>query len=84
MAKSIYLTISRRANESLRTADAGLAIKPNYASLYFVRSSAESSLGQFEEAKSDAQQAMRLSSRDPLVGVFHIVSGDAELGLTGC
>jgi adenylate cyclase len=81
LAKSIYLTISRRASESLRAADAGLAINPNYASLYFVRSSAKSSLGQFERAKSDAQQAMRLSPRDPLVGVFHIVSGDAELGL---
>ena len=41
LAKSIYLTISRRANEALRTADAGLAINPNYASLYLVRSSAE-------------------------------------------
>ena len=27
------------------------------------------------------QQAIRLSPRDPLIGVFHVVSGDAELGL---
>jgi len=81
LAKSVYLGLSRRFDEALRTADAGLAINPNFAPLYFVRSSAKSSLGQFEQAKSDAQQAMRLSPRDPLVGVFHIVSGDAELGL---
>jgi adenylate cyclase len=80
-AKSAYLALSRRADESLRTADAGLAINPNYASLYSMRSTAKSSLGQFEQAKSDAQQAIRLSPRDPLIGLFHIQLGDAELGL---
>ena len=81
VAKSAYLLLSRRFDEALRAADAGLAINPNYARLYGVRSSAKSSLGQFEQAKSDAQQAMRLSPRDPLIGVFHVHSGDAELGL---
>ena len=37
-AKSIYLSFSRRSDEALRTADAGLAINPNYAPLYVVRS----------------------------------------------
>jgi adenylate cyclase len=81
LAKSVYLSISRRFEESLRTADAGLAINPNYAALYAPRSTDKASLGQFEQAKSDAQQAMRLSPHDPLIGVFHIHSGDAELGL---
>jgi adenylate cyclase len=80
-AKSVYLFISHRADEALRTADAGLAINPNYAPLYGTRSTAKSALGQFEQAKSDAQQGMRLSPRDPLVGVSHIRLGDAELGL---
>ena len=80
-AKGAYLFISRRADQSLRTADAGLAINPNYAALYGVRSNAKSSLAQFEQAKSDAQQAMRLSPRDPLIGLFHVQLGDAELGL---
>jgi adenylate cyclase len=80
-AKSVYLVRSRRADESLRTTDAGLAINPSYASLYSMRSTAKSSLGQFEQAKSDAQQAIRLSPRDPLVGLFHVQLGDAELGL---
>ena len=80
-AKSIYLSISHRFDEALRTADAGLAINPNYAPLYAARSIANASLGQFEQAKSDAQQAMRLSPRDPLIGLFHVHLGDAELGL---
>jgi adenylate cyclase len=80
-AKSAYLALSRRADESLRTADAGLAINPNYASLVSMRSTAKSSLGQFEQAKSDAQQAMRLSPRDPIIGLFRVQLGDAELGL---
>jgi adenylate cyclase len=80
-AKSAYLVRSRRADESLRTADAGLAINPNYASLYSIRSTAKSSLGQFEQAKSDAQLAIRLSPRDPLIGLFHVQLGVAELGL---
>ena len=80
-AKSAYLSLSRRFDEALRTADAGLAIDPNYASLYYVRANAKSSLGRYEQAKADVQQAMRLSPRDPRIGVFHMVSGDAELGL---
>jgi TolB-like protein len=83
-AKSAYLYFSHRADESLRTANAGLAINPNYAALYGVRSTANSSLGQFEQAKSDAQQAMRLSPRDPLIGLFHVRLGNAELGLGHC
>jgi adenylate cyclase len=79
--KSAYLSLSRRFDEALRTANAGLAINPNYASLYYVRANAKSSLGQFEQAKPDVKQAMRLSPRDPRIGVFHMVSGDAELGL---
>ena len=80
-AKSVYLFMSRRFDESLRAADAGLAINPNYAPLYAARSAAKTSLGQFEQAKSDGQQAMRLSPRDPLTGLFHIDLGNAELGL---
>jgi tetratricopeptide (TPR) repeat protein len=79
--KSAYLVLSRRFDESLRAADAGLAINPNYASLYGSRSNAKASLGRFEQAKSDAQQAMRLSPRDPLIGLFRVQQGDAELGL---
>ena len=65
--KSGYLTASRRPDEGLRAADAGLAIDPNYADLVAWRSLAETYLRQFEQAKSDVQQAakIRLSPRDP-------------------
>jgi tetratricopeptide (TPR) repeat protein len=79
--KSSHLSISRRFDEAIRTADAGLAINPNYAPLYGTRSMANASLGRFEQAKSDAQLAMRLSPRDPSIGLYRIWLGDAELGL---
>jgi adenylate cyclase len=80
-AKSQYLTISLRPNDGLRVADAGLVINPNFAYLYGARSSAETYLRQFEQAKSDVEQAMRLSPRDPRTGQFHNWLADAELGL---
>jgi TolB-like protein/DNA-binding winged helix-turn-helix (wHTH) protein len=78
-AKSIYLFL-HRPDEALRAADAGLAVNPNYANLYEARAAAEINLGRFEQAKSDTQQAMRLSPRDPYLGSWHQVLGDAELG----
>jgi tetratricopeptide (TPR) repeat protein len=33
------------------------------------------------QAKADAQWAMRLSPRDPYLGVFHVDVGDAEISL---
>jgi adenylate cyclase len=79
--KSVYLTMSGRPNEGLRVADAALAINPNYAPEYAYRSIAESHLHQFEQAKSDLQQAMRLSPRDPRMGLWHDAMAEAELGL---
>ncbi len=79
-AKSFYLYISHRPTESLGAANAGLAIDPNYASLYAARRGAELSLGRYAEAKADIEQAMRLSPRDPDIGTWHMYMGDAELG----
>jgi TolB-like protein/lipoprotein NlpI len=79
--KSVYLTMTGRPKEGLRVEDAALAINPNYASAYSYRAFAEVALGQFEQAKSDAQQAMRLSPRDPRMGSFHEYMANAELGL---
>lgn len=42
---------------------------------------AESYLGQFEQARSDVQKAVRLSPRDPRLGQWHNKMADAELGL---
>ena len=81
LCERFYLFISRRWNEALGTANAELPIDPNDAALYSIRSSAETSLGQYEQAKSDALQAIRLSPRDPFVGGWHLGLGDAELNL---
>ena len=78
--KSIYLAELRRSDEALRVADAGLAVNPNIQWLYTARAMAELGLGRFDEAKSDVQQAIRLSPRDPFVTYFHTAIGDAELG----
>ena len=79
--KASYLFLTQRPNEALRAADAGLAINQNTAALYGTRAFAEISLGRFEQAKSDAQHAMRLSPRDPYIGFWHVGLGDPELGL---
>jgi adenylate cyclase len=79
--KSVYLRMSNHANEAVQVADDGLAVNPNSNVLYGARSAAEVSLGRFEQAKSDAQQAIRLSPRDPQVGLRHVTMGDAEVGL---
>jgi adenylate cyclase len=79
--KSFYLNGSSRPNEGLVAADEGLAINPNYAPLYNVRGYPEISLGRFDQAKSDIVQAMRLSPRDPIMGLWRMNLADAELGL---
>ena len=82
LAKGWYLgLVSHQFGESLGAADAGLAANPNFAPLYVPRAAAKNSLGRFEQAKLDAERAMRLSPRDPLIGLFHVVAGDAEISL---
>ncbi len=73
--------MAHRYSEALGVTDAGLAVIPNFVPLYIPRTVAENSLGRFEQARVDAQRAMRLSPRDPLVGVFHVDLGEAEMGL---
>ncbi len=79
--KSLFLTVSQRANEGLSVADAGLAINPDDPVLYRARGLAENALGRYEQAKSDVQQAIRLGPRDPRIGLWLDSLGDAELGL---
>src|SRR5271165_3861439 len=79
--KSLFLTVSQRANEGLSVADAGLAINPDDPVLYRARGLAENALGRYEQAKSDVQQAIWLGPRDPRIGLWLDSLGDAELGL---
>jgi adenylate cyclase len=78
-AKCSYLSLSHRESEALGCADSGLAVNPNSAPLYATRGLAETALGRFEQAKSDIRQAMRLSPRDPKMGIFHLNLGSPEL-----
>jgi adenylate cyclase len=73
--KSGYLALSQRFDEAIRVANAGLAVNPNNPFLYASRGMAEISLGRLDEAKSDIQQAIRLSPDDP-----YGVSWDRQLG----
>jgi adenylate cyclase len=78
--KANYLTITKRPNEAVASADAGLAIDPNFARLYVARALAENFLGRNEQAIADVQEATRLSPHDPEVGFWHGILGSAELG----
>jgi adenylate cyclase len=81
-AKIWYLRIAGRNDEALRAIEAGLAVNPNDAELYAERAWVENfGLGRFEQAKSDVEQAMRLSPRDPGMDAWHTDLGTAELGL---
>jgi adenylate cyclase len=79
--KALYLSNSRRPSEALGVADAGLTINPNFVLLLAPRAGAETSLGRFDQGKADAERAMRLSPRDPYIGIFQDLTGNAELGL---
>ena len=79
--KSVYLRMTNRPSEAIQVANDGLSANPNSAQLYSARSAAEFSLGRFEQAISDSQQAIRLSPRDPQVGLRYVTLGDAQVGL---
>ena len=81
LAKGLYLQMSGRPEDAVRALDAGLAIDPNAAGLLATRSTANDYLGRFEQAKSNIQQAMLLSPRDPAMGQWFNLRADPELGL---
>jgi adenylate cyclase len=77
--KSLYLADAHRLNEAFSTANAGLAVNPNNPSLYQARAGPEIALGRFDQAKSDLQQAIRLSPRDPFAAFSYTELGDIEI-----
>jgi TolB-like protein len=79
--KGQYLGISGRPEDAVRALDAGLAIDPNAAALLAQRANAEDYLRRFEQSRSDIQQAMLLSPRDPAMSQWHNLRADPELGL---
>jgi adenylate cyclase len=79
-AKSEYLYFLHRLDEALAAADAGLAVNPNFAPLYGMRSLAANGQKRWEAAQADVQQAFRLSPRDPEAGVWHFLSCGTQIG----
>jgi adenylate cyclase len=78
--KSRDLSVSRRFDEAVHVANAGLADNPNNQFCYYARAQAEISLGRFDEAKSDFQQAVRLSPDDPMRVDIERQFGNIEFG----
>jgi TolB-like protein/lipoprotein NlpI len=80
-AKGQYLAVSGRPEDAVRALDAGLAVDPNAAGLLATRGNAEDYLRRFEQSRSDIQQAMLLSPRDPEMSRWFNLRADPELGL---
>jgi tetratricopeptide (TPR) repeat protein len=81
LVKAEYLGDSGRPSEALVAAEAGLAVNPNFVPLLTPRIVGELGLGHYEQAKANAQRAMRLSPRDSSIGVWHFLSAAADLNL---
>jgi tetratricopeptide (TPR) repeat protein len=79
--KAQYLLSSARPEDAVRAVDAGLAIDPNAAALLAIRGNGEDYLRRFEQSRSDIEQAMLLSPRDPAMSQWHNLRADPELGL---
>jgi adenylate cyclase len=80
VTKSYYLALSHRFDEAVHVANAGLTVNRNNPYLYHARAIAEISLGRFDEAKSDIQQAIRLSPDDPNRVDFDRQLGNIDFG----
>ncbi|MFZ2104615.1 MAG: adenylate/guanylate cyclase domain-containing protein [Roseiarcus sp.] len=79
--KAFYFQTTSRADQALRMVNDGIALNPNSAVLLATRASVETYLSKFDQAKTDVKQAMRISPRDPRLGMWHNFLSDAELGL---
>jgi adenylate cyclase len=80
--KSTYLSyVVHRTEEGLRAAKAGLALNPNSALLYQASATAKNQIGMYAEAKSDLLHAIRLSPRDPDLGIWYATLAPSDIGL---
>jgi adenylate cyclase len=81
-AKSLYLSaVLHRTAEGQRAAEAGLALNPSSALLYFASGASKNQAGMFAEAKSDILHAIQLSPRDPSLGLWLNNLAGSEIGL---
>ena len=81
-AKSFYLSfVLHRPEEGLRAADAGLALNPSSAFLYYASGMGKIQAGMFAQAKSDILHAIQLSPRDPGLGLWLFALASSDIGL---
>jgi adenylate cyclase len=81
-AKSFYLSlVLHRPKEGLRAADAGLALNPGSAFLYYASGMGKIQAGMFAQAKSDILHAIQLSPRDPGLGLWLFALASSDIGL---
>ena len=69
------------ANEIIAEAEATLRADPSLARAYQPMAVGEMLLGRYEQGMSNLEQAMRISPRDPYLGVWHMEMGRALMGL---
>ena len=81
-AKSFYRSfVLHRPEEGLRAADAGLALNPGSAFLYYASGMGKIQAGMFAQAKSDILHAIQLSPRDPGLGLWLFALASSDIGL---
>ena len=81
-AKSFYLSlVLHRPEEGLRAANAGLALNPGSAFLYYASGMGKIQAGMFAQAKSDILHAIQLSPRDPGLGLWLFALASSDIGL---
>ena len=81
-AKSFYLSlVLHRPEEGLRAANAGLALNPGSAFLYYASGMGKIQAGTFAQAKSDILHAIQLSPRDPGLGLWLFALASSDIGL---
>jgi adenylate cyclase len=69
------------ATEMISEAEATLRADPSFARAYHPMAVGETLLGRYEQGMSNLEQAMRISPRDPYLGVWHMEMGRLFLAL---
>jgi adenylate cyclase len=69
------------ANQVIAEAEATLRADPSYARAYWPMAVGDELLGHYEQSISHLEQAMRISPREPNLGVWHTEIGRALMGL---
>jgi adenylate cyclase len=70
------------ANEIIAEAEASLRANPSFPWGYWPMAVGEMLLGHYEQSISDLQQAMKISPRDPNIGIWDMEIGRSLLALT--